>query len=628
MKQPALANLPEERQTTIYGEGNLPFKTAAGGLALVNATTYDVFSRPIRTEYGSLGKKVYKSETYDEVTGNEIRQTTDRDLAPQRIDDVNYGFDPVGNVTSITTTSGQDTAQTTDTQCFTNDALRRLTEAWTAKTDCSTTPSASTIGGPEPYWQSYSYDTVGNRTKLTDHTTGATTTYTHPEPGSARPHAVQTATVSGGSNDGQKSTFKYDDTGNTTTRTIGTTTQDLTWDDEDHLATLTQDGKTTSYQYDADGNRVLSHDADGSQTLTLPEGNELKVAANGAKTGVRYYTHGDDTVAVRTGQGLSYLVSDHQGTAMSAIAATTLAVTRRRQLPFGNLRSEDAEILPGTRGFVGGTDDPTGLTHLGAREYDPTTGSFLSVDPVLDINDPLQMNAYAYANSRPVTASDPDGRQFWDDFTGMGYGNTTAQKNAYKKWGYTTSSGKPTKKYKKKLANDWHNYQTYQSSSYGQKQMRDARNAEAEQKAADAARQKKDGITDKTFRFIHNNRSTIELVGDAGQAVNYGSTLAAGACTVITAGACATGVAEGLVVAGKIGAGVSAGSSLLQAVDSCHGGMSTACVHDGWGAVGSMAEIVVPFIPSFGSRVVFKVQDVNTAPNPSGLLYHLTKWMF
>nr|WP_260463723.1 RHS repeat-associated core domain-containing protein [Streptomyces sp. TRM72054] len=49
------------------------------------------------------------------------------------------------------------------------------------------------------------------------------------------------------------------------------------------------------------------------------------------------------------------------------------------------------------------------MIHLGAREYDPTLGRFISVDPLIDIDDPQQMNAYAYANNRPVTASDPDG---------------------------------------------------------------------------------------------------------------------------------------------------------------------------------------------------------------------------
>ena len=52
---------------------------------------------------------------------------------------------------------------------------------------------------------------------------------------------------------------------------------------------------------------------------------------------------------------------------------------------------------PGERGFVGGTDDPSGLTHLGAREYDSALGVFISVDPVMDLANPKQMHAYTYA---------------------------------------------------------------------------------------------------------------------------------------------------------------------------------------------------------------------------------------
>jgi len=473
IKHPAIGNLPSERQTTVYGEGNLPQKTTAGSITLVNSTVHDVFSRPTRTEYGTLGKKVYKTQAYDEVTGRLTRQTTDRDLAPQRIDDVTYAYDDAGNVTGITTASGQDTDKTTDTQCFTNDLLGRLVEAWTAKTDCTTAPSASTVGGPDAYWQSFTYDPIGNRTKLADHGTGAlagadsTTAYTHRASNTGLPHAVQEATVSGGPTNGQKNSYDYDEAGNTIKRTHGSSTQTLTWDDEGHLSTLTQDGKSTIYQYDADGNRVIAKDADGTQTLTLPGGNELKAKSDGAKEGIRYYTHGGYTVAVRTAQGFSYLIPDHQGTATVAIAMTTLAITRRKQLPFGQTRSEQSENIPGTRGFVGGTNDPTGLVHLGAREYDPNLGRFISVDPIIDIDDPLQMNAYAYANSRPVTASDPNGLMIYDEFTGKGYGNAKVMKNAYKIYGYLDSQGRTTKKYKKKLAADharWNAY--YKSNSY------------------------------------------------------------------------------------------------------------------------------------------------------------------
>lgn len=516
IKNPAVGNLPSERQTTVYGEGNLPQKTTAGSITLVNATSHDVFSRPTRTEYGTLGKKVYKSQNYDEFTGRMTRQTTDRDLAPQRIDDVNYAYDDAGNITNITTASGQDAAQTTDTQCFTNDALGQLTEAWTTKTSCAAQPSATTVGGPDAYWQTFKYDPVGNRTKQTNHGTGAlagsdaTTTYTHNDPNTGLPHAVQTATIAGGPDNGQKSSFAYDAAGNTKKRTIGTTTQDLTWDDEGHLATLTQGGKTSSYLYDADGNRLIAKDIDGTQTLTLPGNNELKIKADGSKEGIRYYTHEGQTVAVRTSSGFSFLIPDHQGTAMAAVAMTTLTVTRRKQLPFGELRSEQTETVPGTRGFVGGTPDPTGLIHLGAREYDPISGQFISVDPVIDLDDPAQMNAYSYAHNNPVTHADPSGLCL-ADICGVGYpigGTGTGPNNPkrYVQTGPVDPGGKNHAVCHNGMCSDGHRLgyskgniskKTYDPQAEARAVHAAELKAQAEarrRKAQEAERRKKDGI--------------------------------------------------------------------------------------------------------------------------------------
>jgi len=39
----------------------------------------------------------------------------------------------------------------------------------------------------------------------------------------------------------------------------------------------------------------------------------------------------------------------------------------------------------------------------------PTLGRFISVDPVRDLADPQQWNAYTYANGNPVTFSAPSG---------------------------------------------------------------------------------------------------------------------------------------------------------------------------------------------------------------------------
>ncbi len=46
---------------------------------------------------------------------------------------------------------------------------------------------------------------------------------------------------------------------------------------------------------------------------------------------------------------------------------------------------------------------------VGVRDYDSGLGRFLSVDPVLDVADPVQWNPYVYADNSPVTKSDPSG---------------------------------------------------------------------------------------------------------------------------------------------------------------------------------------------------------------------------
>jgi RHS repeat-associated protein len=65
---------------------------------------------------------------------------------------------------------------------------------------------------------------------------------------------------------------------------------------------------------------------------------------------------------------------------------------------------------PSQQTYVGGDDDPTtSLIHLGAREYNPTIGRFLTVDPLLEPSNPQSLVAYTYADNNPTTTSDPNG---------------------------------------------------------------------------------------------------------------------------------------------------------------------------------------------------------------------------
>jgi RHS repeat-associated protein len=334
-----------------------------------------------------------------------------RDVAPYTLSDRQYTYNDSGNITKVKTAAD---SVATDTQCFQYDYLQRLTQAWSATDDCASSPTVSKVGGPAPYWQSFGYDVDGDRTSETDHGTSSgvgdvTHTYTYGDP--LHPHAVKSIATSGGPDNGKTDAFGYDAAGNTTTRNLAAGdagAQTLVYDAEGHLATATKNGQTDSYLYDADGQQLIKHDSSGS-TLYLPD-QEVHASPNGTLTDTRYYALGDQVVSARTNTGLSWILSDPQGTGTVAVNTNTQAVTRRYYTPFGQTRGEPAQNWPGQRGFVGGTTDQlTGLVHLGARDYDPIQGRFVSVDPATDTDDTQSLEGYAYADNSPVVRSDPAG---------------------------------------------------------------------------------------------------------------------------------------------------------------------------------------------------------------------------
>lgn len=401
---PAVGDLPAETLSLGYTDQGLP-KTLETSLSAsgdrtfyVNGTGYTSFS-----EVATIGRRhnggawLDSAFFYEEGTRRPERILTKRETEPSLVSQLDYKYDEAGNVLKVAE------SPTADTQCFAYDHLRRLTEAWTPSSgDCGPAPTVAALGGVASYWQSFGYDLTGNRTTSTDHgTTDTTRTYTYPEAGRAQPHTLRSVTTTGPG--AGRAEYGYDEVGNTTVRPG----QRLTWDAEGRLATVTEAAGTSSYVYDTEGVRLVRRDPAGT-TIYLPEGQELRIASGGAKTATRYYSHAGRTIAVRTAAGLAWQAGDHQGTSTISVDAVTQAVTIRRQKPFGQPRGA-AVAWPGERGFVGGTMDNTGLTHLGAREYDPDTGRFVSVDPLIDVNDPQQLHGYAYANNSPVTSSDPDG---------------------------------------------------------------------------------------------------------------------------------------------------------------------------------------------------------------------------
>ncbi|MFD0857228.1 RHS repeat-associated core domain-containing protein [Actinomadura adrarensis] len=404
---PAIGGLPGETLVYDYDTWLRPTRLTSGQGAYVNDSEYTATGKLKLHELGDLGKHVWQTFTYQHGSQRLATARTSRENIGGFARDATYNYNDAGNITAISDIARDGT----ETQCFNYDGLQRLTEAWTQPTtSCEATPSAAVIGGPAPYWLTYGYDTAGNRTTETRHatTTGQTdTTRTYTYATSGQGNRLNRVTQTGGEGN-RTDTYEYDTTGNTTQRTIDGTTQTLDWGPSGELTQVTEGDTTTSFVYGPDGERLLRKDSGGT-TLYLPN-TELRLD-NGSATpvGTRYYTHGGQTVAMRTPSGVTYLAGDHQGTAQIAIDANNGTVTTRRTLPFGAERGTEESTWPNDKGFVGGTKDPTGLTHLGARQYDPDTGRFISVDPLMDPADPQQMNGYTYANNSPLANSDPDG---------------------------------------------------------------------------------------------------------------------------------------------------------------------------------------------------------------------------
>jgi RHS repeat-associated protein len=395
----------------------------AGTNTYVNKLAYTEFDQPSQYTFGTSGTFTQLTLGYDEQTQALTTALTTASTASAAIDSTTYRYDNAQLLTQVDSTQGETGSPVTNDQCFAYNNLTQLTSAWTPPTSgtnaCATAPTtanaASTIGGYRPYWQSWTFDNGGNRTTQTTHdVTGNTaadvaTGYTYPAAGSStdQPNTMRTATTTTGSTTATIS-YGYDQAGDTTTVTAPTGTQTLQWNDQGHLASDTSGGGTTSYVYDATGSLLLQQDP-GSTTLYLAD--EQLVLTGSTVTGSRFYRLGTTQVAVRSADGhVAYLIPDRHGSDVLQIDATAQTAVRESYTPYGSLRGSAPANWIGAKSYVGGTSDAaTGLINLGAREYDPTTGRFLSLDQVMEGASPQQMNGYAYAGNDPTTDSDPTG---------------------------------------------------------------------------------------------------------------------------------------------------------------------------------------------------------------------------
>ncbi|MFF8691980.1 RHS repeat domain-containing protein [Streptomyces sp. NPDC015144] len=426
--EPAVGGLTKESVERKYNGLGLT-TSLSGTTGYLQSVDYSALGQGQQLVLGTGGtgsRTATITNTYEEGTGRLTNSRVTDQTHPYVLQDLAYAQDDAGNMLSISDGATLGGTGKADHQCFAYDAHRRLTEAWTPNTaDCADSGrTTANIGGAAPYWTSYTYTASGQRDTETSHATSVSpsTTETHYEYGteSGQPHPLSKTTGA------RAGAYSYDETGNTTKRPGTQATQTLVWDSEGKLSSAAEPAVgskpalKTGYLYDADGELLIRRAADDGDTILYLGATEVRLTVKGATkslSGTRYYSAAGQTVAVRTatstgaGATLSYLVADHHGTSSLAIDAVTQEVTKRYSTPFGAPRGEKpTPDWPDDKAFLGKpADTTTGLTHIGAREYDTGTGQFISVDPVLSVDQHQSLNGYTYANQSPATNSDPTG---------------------------------------------------------------------------------------------------------------------------------------------------------------------------------------------------------------------------
>ncbi|MEU5942974.1 RHS repeat-associated core domain-containing protein [Micromonospora sp. NPDC047548] len=403
---PARAGLPAE--TVGVGYDDKGFATNLAGLDnYVSATGFTSIGQLASRTYGNPGAgQLIRSYGWDGSTGRlaRISATLPDPATPgalKTVQDDRYNYLAAGDVLSIKDhTDGQ-------SQCFRYDGLHRVTEAYTALDDCAADPTNVGASGKQPYWDSFAFDNAGRRTADTHRTATGTTnrTYTYPATNQPQVHGIKSiaTTVDGVP---RTDTYAYDLAGNVKTRTVAGVTSDYTINVEGDFDGATVGQDQTKHLYDADGTLLIRTDPTGK---TLYLGSEEIKSAGKTITGTRYYGRDGATVAARSKDGLSWLAADHQGSANLTVNPATGAVQRRWYTPYGADRAPVTD-WPTDRGFLNAAANAsTKLLDVGAREYDPDTGTFIAPDPLVDLESPNSFNPYAYSQHNPITLADPSG---------------------------------------------------------------------------------------------------------------------------------------------------------------------------------------------------------------------------
>jgi RHS repeat-associated protein len=183
----------------------------------------------------------------------------------------------------------------------------------------------------------------------------------------------------------------------------------FSYDPLDRLTGSTVSGTARSYAYDGDG-LLRSRTQAGSTTTFLWD--PASSPSGLLQLGPDRIVYGLDPLYGVTANGTTtVLARDGLGSVRAEVSQTGAVAAGFRYRAYGDLAQSYGLTAPSLVGYAGELRDSTGLIYLRARWYDPVTGRFVTRDPVVgDLQTPLSLNAFIYAQQTPTRLTDPSGK--------------------------------------------------------------------------------------------------------------------------------------------------------------------------------------------------------------------------
>ncbi|MBV8883134.1 MAG: hypothetical protein JO235_03930 [Chroococcidiopsidaceae cyanobacterium CP_BM_RX_35] len=450
-----------ERMDVWLGEATEPtalLDPSSANFHMVTNIDYDAKGQRTLIEYGNGAKTAY---AYDETTFRLIRLLTSRINGASPLQDLNYTYDPVGNITRIWDDAQQtiffNNQVVSPNGDYTYDPIYRLIQATGREHIGQVTQPETTwndefrVNLPLPsdgqamrnYTEQYVYDAVGNFEKLIHQAANGnwTRSYTYNEASSIEP-GKKSNRLSNTAVGTRTEPYTYDAHGNLTSMPHLTLVQ---WDYKDQLSATSRQAvndtpppstvpETTFYVYDASGQRVrkVTKRQNGTRKIERiylggfeiyrefnGNGNDIKleretlhIMDDKRRIALVETKTQENGIPVASPTPINrYQLDNHLGSAVLELDKDGNILSYEEYYPYGTTsfqaRSSVAEVSLKRYRYTGKErDEESGLYYHGARYYASWLGRWTSCDPAGMVDGP---NLYAFTLNNPIRLTDPNG---------------------------------------------------------------------------------------------------------------------------------------------------------------------------------------------------------------------------